>query len=179
MKRLAILLLIAGIFIFCSSNAFARAIGLKIIYNDMMADYSDAKYDNNISLGLFFDYGKFGFESMDFRPGIDYVKLKNDYGTWATVYGIHFDWYWFFLQKGIFAPYIGFGPALNYCDLKRNDKGFFRDDESQAGIEGFGGCEFAVSGPFKIQTELRFVLHDIANIDQQIFKVCVGGSYSF
>ena len=176
MKRLTIFLMVFGMFVFCSNDVFARAIGLKINYNSMMGDYSDMKLDNNISGGLFFDMGRFGFDSMDFRPGIDFVKLKNDAGTFATVWGIHCDWYWFFMEKGSLAPFIGFGPAFNYFSMNSD---VAEDDDSDAGIEGFGGVEFAVNSQFKLMLELRLVFHDIANTGQQLFKPSLGASYSF
>lgn len=180
MKKFAILLMVVGLFIFCSNDVYARAIGVKINYNKMMGDYADAEFDNNVSGGVFFDMDRWGFQSMDFRPGIDFVKFETEAGEWATVYGIHFDWYWFFQQKGTLAPFVGFGPALNYFIFEEhNSNGVGEDDDSDAGIEGFGGVEYKINNQFTLVVELRLVLHDIANWDQQIFKPSIGISYRY
>jgi opacity protein-like surface antigen len=169
-------------FIFCSNDLFARAVGLKIIYNNMMGDYSDAELENNISGGLFFEVGTFGFQSLIFRPGLDFVNLETKDFDIATIWGFHCDWYWYFMEKGALAPFLGFGPALNYIRYEDNHNGnggVGEDDDSDVGIEGFGGVEYAVSGQIKLMLELRFVIHDIADTDKQIFKPSIGASYSF
>lgn len=171
MKKLTVVLLVLGLFVFSTSNASARAIGVKINYNSMMGDYSDAEFENNLFGGLFFEVGKWGFESLTFRPGIDFVTLENEYDKWATVIGLHADWYWFFMERKQFAPFIGFGPTFNYF-LMNSD--YAEDDDSDVGIEGFGGCEFEVANNIALMGELRLVFHDIANIGQQIFKISFG-----
>ncbi len=185
MKRLIIFLLVAGMFLFCSNDAFARAIGLKINYNYMMGDYDDMEADNNFSGGLFYEYGVFGFQSLIFKPGIDWVKIEGERNDrsfeWGTVIGLHFDWYYYFMDRSKIAPFVGFGPAFNYILSGDDDDNTVEntDDDSDVGIEVFGGCEFDVASNITIIAELRFVIHDIANIDQQLFKPSVGVSYSF
>lgn len=178
MKKIAVLVLIAGMAIFGASDAFAYAIGGKVIYNKMMDDYSDLDYENNLSGGAFFDLGHVIFDSLRFRPGFDWVDLENDTHD-ETVYGIHIDWYWFFMQKkSSFAPFIGFGPALNYRDEDDNDNQTDNND-SDAGIEVFGGCEFHLTGSLYLLAEGRFVIHDIADTGNRILKGAVGVVYYF
>lgn len=180
MKKLTVFLMVAGMFLFCSGDLFANAIGVKVIYNKMMDDYSDAEYEDNFSGGIFFDVGRFIFDELRFRPGIDYVKLEPDEdrrGAWEVeCYGIHIDWYWFFMQKGAISPFLGFGPALNYYQF---DEDQTDDNDSDAGVEGFGGVEYNLSGPWTLMLELRLVLHDIADTDKRIFKPSLGVSYRF
>ena len=66
MKKLAVLVLIAGMAIFGASDLFAYAIGGKVIYNKMMDDYAaqPLDYDNNLSGGVFFDVGNVVFNSL-------------------------------------------------------------------------------------------------------------------
>ena len=176
MKKFAVLLMILGM-IFAAGNVFAAAIGGRVIYNSMMDDYSDAEFENNISGGIFFDVGYLGFRSLKFRPGLDYVDLERDDTKWATVYGIHLDWYWFFLKSNRkFAPYLGFGPALNYYSFEDDQSD---DNDSDAGIEGFGGCEFSLGGSLALIAEARLVIHDIADTGWRIFKPSIGLIYYF
>ncbi len=177
MKKIAILVLVAGMAIFGASDAFAYAIGGKVIYNKMLDDYSDANFDNNLSGGVFFDVGHVVFQALKFRPGLDWVDLEDNAGRYARVYGIHIDWYWFFMeQKGTVSPFIGFGPALNYYkfDSDRTD-----ENDSDAGIEGFGGVEVHLTGSLYLLAEARFVIHDIADSGTRIFKLCGGVTYYF
>jgi hypothetical protein len=179
MKKLAVLVLIAGMSIFGANDAFAYAIGGKIIYNNMLDDYATRpnEFDNNLSGGVFFDVGNVVFQTLKFRPGIDWVDLENDSGKWARIYGIHIDWYWFFMeQKSTVSPFIGFGPSLNYYKFEHD-----RTDEndSDAGIEGFGGVEVHLTGSLYLLAEARFVIHDIADTGTRIFKVCGGVTYYF
>jgi hypothetical protein len=175
MKKLAVLVLIAGMAIFGATDLFAYAIGGRIIYNKMMDDYVDLNYDNNLSGGGFFELGP-SFYGSKFRPGLDWVNLENDNGRVARVYGIHLDWYWFLMNGKPFNPFIGFGPALNYINFKDNRS---VDDDSDAGIEGFLGFEFNFSGPWSFIAEARFVQHDIADLGARIFKLSAGVVYYF
>jgi hypothetical protein len=177
MKKLAVVVLIAGMAIFGSNALDAKAIGGKIIYNKMMDDYTDPGYDfdNNLSGGGFFELGP-SFYGSRFRPGLDWVTLENDNGRFARVYGIHLDWYWFFMDGKTFNPFIGFGPSLNYINYRDNHS---IDDDSDAGIEGFAGFEFNFSSPWSLIAEARLVQHDIADLGARIFKVSVGIVYYF
>ncbi|MGB4269439.1 MAG: hypothetical protein WBK20_09685, partial [Spirochaetota bacterium] len=95
---------------------------------------------------------------------------------YADVYGIHLDWYWFFMGKKQFSPFLGFGPALNYYSF---DDDRTNDDDSDAGIEGFAGVDFDISGPWKLMVELRYLWHDFADRDTTIVKLNVGLLYYF
>ncbi len=177
MKKIAGLIIILTLIVATDTSLFARAFGGRIIYNSMMDDYSDAKFENNLSGGILFDVGTFVFQSLRFRPGLDYVTLENKNTEWATVYGIHLDWYWFFLKsRSTFSPYLGFGPSLNYYKFEDNQTD---DNDSDAGIEGFGGFEFNITGPLSLIVEARLVIHDIADTGTRIFKPSVGVMYYF
>ena len=180
MKKFVVLLMIAGMVILCSTSLFAAAIGGKIIYNNMMDDYADL-YENNLSGGIFFDIGRFLFNSLRFRPGLDYVNMeykddRSGQGYEFECYGIHLDWYWFFLKSRSLAPFLGFGPALNYYQYNEDQTD---DNDSDAGIEGFGGIEFNLSGPLSIMLEIRLVIHDIADTGTRILKPSLGLIYYF
>jgi hypothetical protein len=45
--------------------------------------------------------GTFMFQSLRFKPSVDYVKLEWEEGDtnkeFADLWGIHFDWYWYFM----------------------------------------------------------------------------------
>jgi hypothetical protein len=177
MKKIAVLVLIAGMAIFSASDAFAYGIGGKVIYNRMMDDYSDRQFENNLSGGVFFDVGNVVFNSLRFRPGLDWVDLEDNVSKWARVYGIHIDWYWFFMdQKGTISPFIGFGPALNYYKF---DKDRTDNNDSDAGIEGFGGVEVHLTGSLYFIGEARLTIHDIADTGTRIFKLSGGIVYYF
>lgn len=182
MKKLVLTIMV----VFVSTSVFAYGIGIKGGYSKMFDDYKG--YEDTWNLGLYFDMGKFIFNSLQFRPGLDYVNLEtegyytvNRFGLWehhtneVDVWGIHLDWYWFFAGKSQFAPFIGFGPALNYYN--------FDDDstkgDSDAGIEGFLGIEFNLSGPWSLMLEARYLWHDIADRDSTIMKFNAGLMYYF
>ena len=93
-----------------------------------------------------------------------------------TVYALHFDFYWFFMRKASFAPFIGFGPAFNY---RHFDEDSSDNNDSDAGVEGFGGIEFDLTGPLTLMVELRFIIHDIADSGTRIFKPFIGIAYNF
>ncbi len=175
MKKMSVILLIAGVFLFCSNGLFAEAIGLKIGYNKMLDDYSDAELEDHISGGIYFDLDT-KIIGADFRPGIDFVNLETEHVEIATVYAFHLDFYWFFMHQASFAPFIGFGPALNYVNYDNDNTD---DNDSDVGIEGFGGVEFELTGPLKLMAELRLIIHDIADTGTRIFKPSVGISYTF
>ena len=65
---------------------------------------------------------------------------------------------------------------VEYRVLKNNlAKLSFKD----AGIEGFGGFEFNITGPLSIIAEVRLVIHDIADTGTRIFKPSAGIVYYF
>ena len=43
MKKISIVLMITGVFLFCANGLFADAIGLKIGWNKMLDEYADAE----------------------------------------------------------------------------------------------------------------------------------------
>lgn len=175
MKKAIIAILIAFSIFISINDASARGIGIKGGYGWMLDNYEDAKYKNEFALGMYFDMGTFIFNSLRFRPGFDYIEIQNETTKIADAWGIHFDWYWFFLGKTKIAPFLGFGPALNYYSYKQS--GHAKD--SDAGVEGFGGFEFDLAGPLSLMLEARYLWHDIATRNDNIFKVYVGLLYSF
>ena len=176
MKKLFVVLAVLGLLFAASNDSFARGIIIKGGYAIMQDYYKDADYDNKPFFGLFFDMGSFIFNSLRFKPGLDYIAMKSDqgYGDF-DVWGIHLDWYWYFLGKAAIQPYLGFGAALNYYDFDDRQA----EEDSDAGIEGFAGVQFDLSGPLALLLEARYVMHDIANRDQNMVKLGVGIQYSF
>ena len=178
MKKLFVILAVLGLLFAASSDSFARGIIIKGGYAIMQEDYDDAEYDNKPFFGLFFDMGTFLFNSLRFKPGVDYISMEAEegqgYGDF-DVWGIHLDWYWYFLGKAAIQPYLGFGAALNYYDGGRYDD----DEDSDAGVEGFFGFEFDLAGPLALMLEARYVVYDIANRDQNMIKLGAGIQYSF
>jgi hypothetical protein len=177
MKKVLVLLAVLGLLFMAANDSFARGIGIKGGYGIMMDDYDDAEYDNQPFFGLFFDMGTFVFNSLRFKPGVDYISMKSDIGPDFDVWGIHLDWYWYFLGSSTIKPFIGFGPALNYYDI--DDDSSTDDEDSDAGIEGFGGLEIDVSGPLAVIIEARYLWHDIADRQTTIVKLGLGIQYSF
>lgn len=176
MKKLFVILAVLGLLFAVASDSFARGIIVKGGYAIMQEDYDDMEYENKPFFGLFFDMGTFLFNSLRFKPGVDYIAMESDQtDVDFDVWGIHFDWYWYFLGKAAIQPYLGFGAALNYYDGDRYDD----DEDSDAGVEGFFGFEFDLSGPLALMLEARYVVHDIANRDQNMIKLGVGVQYSF
>jgi len=173
MKKILLVLLV----VFTASSVFAAGIGIKGGYSKMYDDYADV-FDDTWNIGIVFDMGTFLFNNLQFRPGIDYLSLENEDNNYeyADVYGIHLDWYWFFMGKKQFSPFLGFGPALNYYSF---DDDRTNNDDSDAGIEGFLGVDFDLSGPWKLMLELRYLWHDIADRDTTIVKLNVGLLYYF
>ena len=152
------------------SNASANTIGIKGGYVVPTNDLED--YDNALAFGLYFDMGKFVFNSLSFRPSLDYFSLE--YKNWSTdVFGLHMDWYWHFMdnKRSAMAPFIGFGAALNFYDGQ---------DDSDAGLELFGGIDFKLSGaPLLLTIEGRYKFLDIADFDQSAFELSLGIGYMF
>ncbi len=179
MKKVVVFLAVAVLLLAAANDSFARGIGIKGGYGVMMDDYDDAEYDNQPFFGVYFDMGNFIFNSLRFRPGLDYIAMRSDNAPGDfDVWGIHMDWYWFFMGKAAINPFIGFGPTLNYYDFKDNNNNT-NDNDSDAGIEGFAGLEFDISGPFSIMLEARYLWHDIADRDTTIVKFGLGIMYNF
>ena len=158
-----------------ATEAHARGIGVKMGYGTMMDDYKD-KYENGLSYGLFFDMGKFVFDNLNFKPGFNYVKLEDKDGASnrdKDLWGIHLDWYWNFLGKAKFSPFLGFGAALNIYD----DNDDTSDGDSDSGVEVFGGVDIGITSTISLGIEARYCFNDIANTDQNIFKIL--GSVTF
>ncbi|MDY6935878.1 MAG: hypothetical protein SVZ03_16875 [Spirochaetota bacterium] len=176
MKILGILLLVVSIIFISTDKSYSRAMGVKGGYAKMMDDYSDLEFDDTWTLGILFDLGTFIFNSLRFRPSIDYVEMAIDDTELFDVYAFHIDWYWFFLKKSTVSPFLGFGPALNYLDYEDDTT---TDEDSDAGIEGFGGIEFDINGPLSMIFEVRFLFHDIADRDKTMLKLTFGLLYSF
>jgi len=178
MKKLVVVLAVLGIIFLAADASFARGIGIKGGYAIMGGDYdSPMKIDDTPFFGIYFDAGNFLFNSLKFKPGLDYLSMDgptdaND----ADVWGIHIDWYWHFLGQAPISPFLGFGPALNIYDWKNKD---VHESDSDAGIEGFLGCEFAISGPFSLMLEARYVIHDVVDRDKTMWKLGVGIQYNF
>ncbi len=188
MKKIITFTMIAAALFFSVNTLNAKGIGVKGGYTKMLDEYDDQNYDDTWNIGVYFDMGTFLHSTLKFMPGLDYVKLERDAivdtgwpNPWpqqrvetieTNVWGIHIDWYWFFLQSTPVSPFIGFGPSLNYYDQPG-------DNDSDAGIEGFGGIEFDPSGPLSLLFEGRFVVHDIADRDMALFKANFGICYNF
>jgi len=172
MKKLLLVLLV----VFTASSVFAAGIGIKGGYAKMYDDYADL-FDDTWNFGIVFDMGTFLFKNLQFRPGLDYLSLEYEdkNSKFADVYGIHLDWYWFFLGKKQFSPFLGFGPALNYYNYKDDSS----EGDSDAGLEGFAGIDFDLAGPWKLTLELRYLWHDIADRNSTIVKLNAGILYYF
>ena len=178
MKKLSLLLIALCLFVgFSSSAVFAKAIGIKGGYTTPRNDLKD--YDDDWNFGVYFDMGSFLINNLDFRPSIDvFTKEISDRNfKESDVWGIHMDWYWHFLNKGAIAPFIGFGPSLNYYDF--NDD---RDDDgdSDAGVDLFFGVDIKISGtPLSLMVEGRYKFLDIAARSQNAMQANLGIAYNF
>jgi len=172
-KILFTVLALSLLFTFTYNNATAATIGLKGGYTMPKDDYKD--YDNTPNFGIYFDMGKFIFNNLNFRPGLDYFTLDGDKGKFGDVWGIHLDWYWFFMGKKPIAPFLGFGPSLNYYDF---DEGSTNED-SDAGVDLFLGADFKLTGPLTLMVEGRFKFLDIANRNETAMQLNLGIAYSF
>lgn len=177
MKKLSLFFIALCLFMGVATNdVFAKAIGIKGGYTMPKDDYKD--FDDDWNFGVYFDMGTFLINNLDFRPSVDMLSLENSDLNYkfADVWGIHFDWYWHFMDKGTFAPFIGFGPSLNYYDYDDDDTA---DEDSDAGVDLFLGCDINVSGPLAIMIEGRYKFFDIAARDETAFQANLGIAYSF
>ncbi len=178
MKKILIMLFAAGIIISLSAgDVFARGIGVKGGYTWMREDNSDV-YENNWNGGVFFDMGSFIFQSLKFRPGLDYVNCEGKNNNLADheVWGIHFDWYWHFLGDGALSPFIGFGPTLNYLNWDDSNA----DEDSDAGVDVFAGLMLGIAGtPLDLILEARYKFIDIADRDDAMFQANLGILFKF
>lgn len=176
MKKFIIALFAISLLVsFGYSNASAKAIGLKGGYIAPQDDLDDA--DDDYIFGIYFDMGQFLFETLTFRPGLDKFVLENDTAKYADVWGIHMDWYWHFLDKGAIAPFLGFGPTLNYYT-----GGVYRRDskDSDAGVDLFLGLDFRIGGtPLSIMVEGRYKFLDIADRGDTAMAASLGVAYNF
>jgi len=176
MKKLSMLLLVLCLFVgFSSNEVFAKAIGVKGGYTMPKDDLSDC--EDTWAFGLYFDMGTFLINNLDFRPSIDTFSLKTEDFDIADVWGIHFDWYWHFLDKGSIAPFIGFGPALNYYDFDDEDTA---NEDSDAGVDLFLGLDVKIGGtPLTLMVEGRYKFLDIADRDDIAMQGNLGIAYNF
>lgn len=177
MKKLSVMLIaLTLLFSVATTDVFARAIGIKGGYTMPKDDLRD--FDDVWAFGVYFDMGTFLISNLDFRPSVDMFSLEqSDANTkYADVWGIHFDWYWHFLNKGSIAPFIGFGPALNYYDYDNDTT----EGDSDAGVDLFVGSDFKIGGtPFSLMVEGRFKFLDIAARDATAWQINVGIAYNF
>lgn len=178
MKKLFITLLAISLFLSIGyNNASAKAIGIKGGYLSPKDDLKD--YEDQWAFGVYFDMGTFLINSLDFRPSLDYFKLENkdNSGYDREVYGIHFDWYWHFLDKGSIAPFIGFGPVLNYYSYDHNNTA---DEDSDAGVDLFLGLDIKIgSTPLSLMVEGRYKFLDIAARNDTAMALNIGIAYNF
>jgi len=178
MKKLSLLFIALCLFVGFSSNAvFAKAIGVKGGYTMPKDDLKD--YDDAWAFGIYFDMGTFLINNLDFRPSVDMFTLENpdNDNDAVDVWGIHFDWYWHFMDKGSIAPFIGFGPVLNYYDFDDDDT---NDEDSDAGVDLFLGLDLKIGGtPLSLMIEGRYKFLDIAARDQTAIQANLGVAYNF
>jgi len=178
MKKLTLLLIALCLFVgFSSSAVFAKAIGVKGGYTAPRNDLKD--FDEDWNFGVYFDMGSFLINNLDFRPSVDVFSMENSDANYkyADVWGIHMDWYWHFMDKGAIAPFIGFGPALNYYDLNddRDDK-----EDSDAGVDLFFGLDIKIGGtPLSLMVEGRYKFLDIASRSENAMQGNLGIAYNF
>lgn len=181
MKKSVLCLVLSLLVIFVAGEVFAKGgIGIKGGYVNVRADLEDDyEFDDTWNFGVYFDVGTFLFRSLRFKPGFDYYKLENeDTEVEIDVYGIHLDWYWYFMDRKAIAPFLGFGPTLNYYEGDRG--GTDEEEDSDAGLEGFAGLDFAITGPMWLTVEFRYAWLDIAQQnDESVMKFNVGIMYYF
>ncbi len=178
MKKLLVFLIAAGLMLsFAAGELSARAIIIKGGYAMMQNDLEDIDAENTWTFGVFFDMGTFIFNSLKFKPGLDWVSIETSNASLYDIWGIHFDWYWYFMGNSSISPFLGFGPSLNYKDY--NNK-YSRDKDSDAGVDLFAGAQFGISGtPFELILEARYRFIDIADRDENIFAILLGLQYKF
>ena len=178
MKKIFVVVIAAALmFSFASSELSAKGIIIKGGYAMMQNDLSDAQLVDQWNFGLFFDMGPFLFNSLVFRPGVDWVSYETENVAIADVYGIHFDWYWYFMGNSAIAPFLGFGPSLNYYDYdsRRDD-----NEDSDAGVDVFAGASIGISGtPLELILEARYRFMDIAARSENILAFNLGIMYKF
>ncbi len=174
MKKILVAVAILGLLFLAVNDSDARGIGIKGGYALPQDDYEDAEYDDTPFFGLYFDAGTFLFDSLRFKPGVDYMQMESDIAPDFDVIAIHIDWYWYFLGNATIKPFLGFGPTLNYYDAQEGDA-----EDSDGGLEGFVGFDFNLSGPFALTLEARYLWHDIATMDHNVWKLGAGIQYNF
>lgn len=174
---MAVALLSSFLVISASTEANARAIGIKGGWAMVQDNYESAGFEDTYTYGLYFDMGRFVFNSLDFRPGLDYIKLEHETNNNIeyTIWGIHLDWYWHFMGRSSLSPFLGFGAALNIID----DGDDQTDDDSDAGLEIFGGADVGLTGTISLLIEARYCFNDIANWDYNLAKFLIGLSFKF
>jgi len=173
-KILLTVLALSILFTFTSNNASAATIGIKGGYTMPKDDLKN--YDDTMNFGVYFDMGKFLFNDLNFRPSVDYFVLDRDNDARnRDVWGIHMDWYWFFIGKKSIAPFIGFGPSLNYYVFDDDNT----DGDSDAGVDLFLGSDFKITGPLTLMVEGRFKFLDIAARGETALQLNLGIAYSF
>ncbi len=174
---MAIAMLSSFFVVMGTSDANARAIGIKGGWVMVQDNYETIGFEDTYTYGIYFDMGSFLFNSLSFRPGVDYVKLEHETNSnieW-TIWGIHLDWYWHFMGKSSLSPFLGFGAALSIID----DGDDQSDDDSDAGLEVFGGADIGLTGSVSLLIEGRYCFNDIANWDYNLAKFLVGLSFRF
>lgn len=178
MKKFSTFLIILSLFAgFSSNDLFAKAVGVKVGYTMPRDDLRHC--DDDWNFGIYFDMGTFLINNLDFRPGLDMFTLDDPdrRGDSVDVWGVHFDWYWHFLDKGDFSPFLGFGPVLNYYDFDDDDT---HDEDSDAGVDLFLGLDIKISGtPVSLMAEGRFKFLDIAARDETAWQTNLGVAYNF
>ncbi len=176
-KFLVIIALSLFISFYSMKNADASGIGIKGGWATMRDDYDALQYENTYTVGIYFDMGKFLFNNLNFRPSLDYIRLKDKDNTRdIRIYGIHLDWYYHFMGQSKIAPYFGIGAALNVFSNRNNNKA---DDDSDAGMELFIGTDINLTGSVSLMLEGRYCFNDIANFNQNMIKVLAGFMLKF
>ncbi len=174
MKKFIILALAISFFTSIGfTQASAKTVGIKVGYVTPKDDLKD--YDNDVLVGVYFNMGKFIFNSLNFRPSLDVfdLEIKN---TETEVWGIHFDWYWNFIKKRSFSPFIGFGPVLNYYN---HDNSNTTSEDSDAGLDLFAGVDLTLGLPVSLLIEGRYKVLDIADRGNTAWAVNLGVGYNF
>jgi len=178
MKKLLVILTAAGLMLsFAAGELSARGIILKGGYAMMRNDLADA--DDTYNFGVFLDMGNFLFNSLKFKPGVDWVSIEFPDAPAANydIWGIHMDWYWYPMGNAALMPFLGFGPALNYLDAEEDTDD---DEDSDAGVDLFAGLSFGISGtPFELMLEARYRFIDIADRNDNILAFNLGIEYKF
>lgn len=180
MRKILFTFVIVSLLVFTATGLQARGIGVYGGWIFMQDDYEDEAvydYENTYTVGVLFDMGSFLFNSLIFRPAVDYVSCEGDEVDTLDkeVYGIHLDWYWHFLGTGSFSPFLGFGATLNYYEWDDN----VIDEDSDAGAEVFAGFNFNLTGSIVLMIQGRYAWNDIASRDENMGKVLAGLIFKF